>query len=61
MGFEHTIELYDGVKPVITIPYTNPKKFKYEIESNIKKFLDMGHIRPSPIPFVSSVFLVKKK
>jgi hypothetical protein len=31
-GFEHTIELEDGAKPVITTPYRHPKKFKDEIE-----------------------------
>jgi hypothetical protein len=31
-GFEHTIELEEGDKPVITTPYKNPKKFKDEIE-----------------------------
>jgi hypothetical protein len=60
-GFEHIIELEEGVKPVITIPYRNPKKYKDEIEKEIKELLDMGHIRPSSSPFASSVVLVRKK
>jgi hypothetical protein len=60
-GFEHIIELEEGAKPVITTPYRHPKKFKDEIEKSIKELLDMGHIRPSFIPFASSVVLVKKK
>jgi hypothetical protein len=60
-GFEHIIELEAGAKPVITTPYRHPKKYKDEIEKAIKELLDMGHIRPSSIPFASSVVLVKKK
>jgi hypothetical protein len=60
-GFEHIIELEEGVKPVITTPYRHPKKHKDEIESVIKELLAMGHIRPSSSPFASSVVLVKKK
>ena len=53
-GFEHTIELEEGAKPMITTPYRNPKKFKDEIEKSIKELLDMGHIRPN-------ASMVKKK
>ena len=60
-GFEHIIELEEGVKPVITTPYRHPKKYKDEIEKAIEELLDMGHIRPSSSPFASSVVLVKKK
>jgi hypothetical protein len=60
-GFEHIIELYEGVKLVITTPYKHPKKYKDEIEKAIKELLDMGHIRPSSSPFAYSVVLVKKK
>jgi hypothetical protein len=60
-GFEHTIELEEGAKLVITTPYRNPKKLKDEIEKGIKELLEMGHIRPSSSPFASSVVLVKKK
>lgn len=60
-GFEHTIELEEGAKPVITTPYRHPKKFKDEIEKAIKELLEMGHIRLSSSPFASSVVLVKKK
>jgi hypothetical protein len=61
-GFEHIIELEEeGAKPIITTPYRHPKKYKDEIEKVIKELLDMGHIRPSSIPFASLVGLVKKK
>lgn len=59
-GFEHTIELEEGVKPVITTLYHHPKIFKDEIEKAIKELLDMGHIRPSSNPFACFVVLVKK-
>jgi hypothetical protein len=60
-GFEHIIELEEGEKPVITTPYRHPKKYKDKIEKEIKEVLDMGHIRPSSIPFAFLVVLVKKK
>lgn len=60
-GFEHTIELEKGAKPVITTPYRHPKKFKDEIKKTIQELLAMGHIRPSSSPFASLVVLVKKK
>jgi hypothetical protein len=60
-GFEHIIELEGGEKPVITMPYRHLKKYKDEIEKAIKELFDMGHIKPSTIPFASSVVLVKKK
>jgi hypothetical protein len=60
-GFEHMIELEAGPTPVITAPYRHPKKFKDEIEKAIKELLAMGRIRPSKIPFASSVVLVLKK
>jgi hypothetical protein len=56
-GFEHIIELEEGVKPVITTPYRHPKKYKDEIEKVIKELLDMGHIRPCSSHFASSVML----
>jgi hypothetical protein len=59
-GFEHTIEL-EGGKLVITTPYRHPKRYKDEIEKEIKEFLDMGHISPSSSPFASSIVLAKKK
>ena len=60
-GFEHSIELEEGAKTVITTPYRHPHKYKEEIEITIKELLDMGHIQPSNSPFASSVVLVKKK
>jgi len=59
--FEHTIELEEGEKPVITTPYRHPNKFKDEIEKSIKALLEMGHTKPSSSPLASSLMLVKKK
>jgi hypothetical protein len=53
--------LEEGANPVITTPYRDPKKHKDAIENSIKELLAMGNIRPSSIPFSSSVVLVKKK
>ena len=39
----------------------NPKKFKDDIEKAIQELLELGLIRPSSIPYASSVVLVKKK
>jgi hypothetical protein len=55
------IELETGATPVITSPYRHPKKFKDEIEKEVKELLAMGHIRPNRSPFASSVVLVLKK
>jgi hypothetical protein len=44
-GFEHTIELEEGAKPMITPPYRHPRRFKDVIEKAIKELLAMGHIR----------------
>jgi hypothetical protein len=55
------IDLEAGATPVITAPYRHPKKFKDEIEKEIKEFIVMGHIRPSLSPFASSVVLILKK
>ena len=60
-GFEHIIELEEGVQAVITTPYWHPKAYKDEIEKAIRELLEMGHIQPSSSPFASSVVLVKKK
>jgi hypothetical protein len=60
-GFEQSIELEEGGKPIITTPYRYPWRFKDEIEKAIKELLAMGHIRPSSSPFASFVVLVLKK
>jgi hypothetical protein len=60
-GFEHTTELEEGAKPMITPPYHHPRRFKDEIEKAIKELLAMRHIRPSSSPFAFSVVLVLKK
>jgi hypothetical protein len=41
-GFEHTIELEEGEKPMITTPYRHPNKFKDEIEKAIKGIVGDG-------------------
>jgi hypothetical protein len=46
---------------VFTTPYRHPKRFKDEIEKAIKELLAMGQIKPSTIPFASSVILILKK
>jgi hypothetical protein len=57
-GFEHTIELEEGAKPVITTPYRHPKKSKDEIEKAIKVLLEMGHIRPSLLLMINMFLLL---
>jgi hypothetical protein len=61
IGFEHIIELEEGVQAVITNPYRHPKVYKDEIEKTIKELLKMGHIRPSSKMLSSSIVLVKNK
>lgn len=61
IGFEHIIELEEGVQAVITNRYQHPKVYKDEIQKTIKELLKIGHIRPSSNPFASFVVLVKKK
>lgn len=39
--FKHIIEMEEGVHVVITTPYRNPKRYKYEIEKMIKELLEM--------------------
>jgi hypothetical protein len=46
-GFEHTIELEEGAKPMITAPYRHPWRFKDEIEKAIKELLAMGRSSPA--------------
>jgi hypothetical protein len=37
-GFEHVIELEEGLNPIITTPCRHPNKFKEEIEKAIRSF-----------------------
>ena len=60
-GIEHMIELEAGTLIIKINPYKHPKRFKDEIKKEIKEILELGLIRPSSIPFSSSVVLVKKK
>ena len=59
-GFEYTIELEEGAKPIITTPYCHPRRFKNEIEKMIQDLLEKGCIRPSSSPITLLVVLVKK-
>lgn len=60
-GFEHMVELEEGKKPIIIMPYKHPKAYKYEIKKIIKELLDMGFRIPRTSPFASPIVLVKKK
>ena len=60
-GFEHNIVLEEGTSPIQIPPYRHPKKFRDDIENSIQELLELGLIRPSSIPYASSVVLVKKK
>jgi hypothetical protein len=60
-GFEHVIELEEGLNLVITTPYRHPKRFKDKIKKSIKEIIEMGHIRPSSSPFASLVVLMKNE
>ena len=42
-GFEHIIELEEGVQDFITTPYRHPKEYKDEIEKAIQELLTLGH------------------
>ena len=44
-GFEHIIELEEGVQVIITTPYWHPKSYKDEIEKTIREFLALGLIQ----------------
>jgi hypothetical protein len=46
---------------MITPPYCHPRRFKDDIEKELKELLAMGHIRTSNNPFSSSVVIVLKK
>jgi hypothetical protein len=56
IGFEHIIELEEGVQVVITNHYRHPKVYKDEIEKTIKELLKIGHIRPSSSTFALFFF-----
>ena len=60
-GVEHIIELEIETQPIKMNPYRHPKRITDYIEYAIKELLDLGPIRPSSIPFASSVVMVKKK
>ena len=60
-GVEHIIELDIGNKTIKIHPYRHPKRIIDEIEEAITELLELGLIRPSSSPFVSSVVMVKKK
>lgn len=43
-GFEHTIELEDGMNAVIATPYRHPKTYKDKIEQAIQELLRLGQL-----------------
>ena len=55
------IELEVGTLPTKIHSYKHPKRFKDEIEKEIKELLELGLMRPSYSPVASSMVLVKKK
>jgi hypothetical protein len=55
--FEQKIEMEEGKKLVIISPYHPPRRFKDDIEREIKELLEMGHIKPNSSPFSSLVVL----
>lgn len=60
-GFEYTIKLELGAKPIMINPYNHFKIYKDGIEKIMKELLDMGFIQPSFSHFTSSFLLMKKK
>ena len=58
---DHIIELEIGKQNIKMRPYKHPKRILDEIEESIKELLELGPIRPSSIPFASSVVMVRKK
>ena len=58
---DHRIPLIPGAQPVKVRPYRYSPVQKTEIESQLKKMLAQGVIRPSTSSFASPVLLVRKK
>nr|KYP75814.1 Retrotransposable element Tf2 [Cajanus cajan] len=58
---DHSITLQPNTAPISVRPYRYPHFQKQEIESQVKKMLDSGFIKPSTSPYSSPVLLVKKK
>ena len=58
---EHVIDLEIGTQPAKMNTYKHLKRIQGHIEEALKEFLELGLIRPSSIPFASSVVKVKKK
>lgn len=56
----HAINLLPNSEPVNVQSYHYPYFQKQEIENQVESMLQNGIIRPSTIPFLSNVLLVKK-
>ncbi|PNX59598.1 retrotransposon-related protein, partial [Trifolium pratense] len=58
---DHQIPLLPNASPVNVRPYRYPHAQKLEIESQIRKLIGNGWIKPSNSPYSSPVLLLKKK
>ena len=58
---DHCITLKEGLEPINVRPYRYAHFQKGEIEKQVQKMLDFGHIRPSTGPFSSPILLIKKR
>ncbi|GJX10964.1 RNA-directed DNA polymerase, eukaryota, partial [Tanacetum coccineum] len=58
---DHRIPLIPGTPLVNIRPYRHPPIKKDAIEAIVKELLESGVIKPSQIPFSSSIVMVKKK
>lgn len=60
-GYEHTIQLLLGTKPICMRPYRYHHSHMEVMEKLVDEMLQSGVIRHSKSPYVSPVLLVKKK
>lgn len=60
-GFEHSIQLVPGTKPICMRPYRYPHSHMEAMEKLVDQMLQSGVIRHSRSPYASPVLLVKKK
>ncbi|PNY17781.1 Ty3/gypsy retrotransposon protein [Trifolium pratense] len=58
---DHQIPVPPNASPVNVRPYRYPHAQKLEIETQVRKLLDNGWIKPSNSPYSSPILLLKKK